>query len=73
MVTIMKDKPDTRKNIWKSCNWVFALNMPANLDNSVVAIGGLGRGQFSFESQRRAMPKKVQTATQLHSFHILAR
>ena len=26
-----------------------------------------GKGQFSFQSQRRAMPKNVQTTTQLHS------
>ena len=32
-----------------------------------------GKGQFSFQSQRRAMPKNVQTTTQLHSFHVLAR
>ena len=31
------------------------------------------KGQLSFQSQRRAMPKNVQTAIQLHSFHILAR
>ena len=29
--------------------------------------------QFSFQSQRRAMPKNVQTTAQLHSFHMLAR
>ena len=28
---------------------------------------------FSSQSQRRAMPKNVQTITQLHSFHMLAR
>ena len=32
-----------------------------------------GKGQFSFRSQRKAMPKNVQTSVQLHSFHILAR
>jgi len=26
-----------------------------------------GNGQFSFQSQRRAMPKNVQTTAQLHS------
>ena len=30
-----------------------------------------GKGQFSFQSQRKAMPKNVQTTTQLHSFHML--
>ena len=32
-----------------------------------------GKGQFSFQFQRRAMPKNVQTAIQLHSFHFLAK
>ena len=32
-----------------------------------------GKGQFSFQSQRKAMPKNVQTTTQLHSFHMLAK
>ena len=31
-----------------------------------------GKGQFSFQSQRKAMPKNVQTTAQLHSFHMLA-
>ena len=30
-----------------------------------------GKGQFSFQSQRRAMPKNAQTTIQLHSFHML--
>ena len=32
-----------------------------------------GKGQFSFQSQRTAMPKNDQTTTQLHSFHMLAK
>ena len=32
-----------------------------------------GKGQFSFQSQRKSMPKNVQTTAQLHSFHMLAR
>ena len=32
-----------------------------------------GKGQFSFQSQRRAMPKNVQTTTQLHSSHTIAK
>ena len=32
-----------------------------------------GKGQFSFQSQRKAMPKDVQTTVQLYSFHVLAR
>ena len=30
-----------------------------------------GKGQFSFQSQRKAMPKNVQTTAQLHSSHTL--
>ena len=32
-----------------------------------------GKGQFSFQSQRKAMPKNVSTTTQLHSSHMLAK
>ena len=31
------------------------------------------KDQFSFQSQRKAMPKKVQTTEQLHSSHTLAK
>ena len=31
------------------------------------------KGQFSFQSQRKAMPKNVQTTGQLHSFHMLVK
>ena len=32
-----------------------------------------GKGQFSFQSQRKAMSKNAQTTTQLHSSHILVK
>ena len=32
-----------------------------------------GKGQFSFQSQRKEMPKNAQTTAQLHSFHMLAK
>ena len=32
-----------------------------------------GKGQFSFQSQRKAMSKNVQTTTQLHSSHTLSK
>ena len=32
-----------------------------------------GKGQFSFQSQRKAMPKNTQATTQLHSSHTLAK
>ena len=31
------------------------------------------KGQFSFQYQRKARPKNVQTMAQLHSFHMLER
>ena len=31
------------------------------------------KGQFSFQSLRKAMPKNAQTTSQLHSFHTLVR
>ena len=33
----------------------------------------IGKGQFSFQSQRKAMPKNAQTTTQLYSSHMLAK
>ena len=32
-----------------------------------------GKGQFSFQSQRKAMPKNAQTTTVLHSSHMLVK
>ena len=32
-----------------------------------------GKGQHSFQSQRKAMPKNVQTTALLHSSHMLAK
>ena len=31
------------------------------------------KGQFSFQSQRKAMPKNIRTTAQLHSSHMLAK
>ena len=39
--------------------------MPANLENSAVATG-LETFQFSFQSQRKGMPKNAQTTAHLH-------
>ena len=32
-----------------------------------------GKGQFSFQSQRKAIPKNAQTTTQVHSSHTLVK
>ena len=34
---------------------------------------GTGKGQFLFQSQRKAVPKNAQATTQLHSAHTLAK
>ena len=44
------------QQIWKTQQW------PGN---------SAGKGQFSFQSQRKSMPKNVQTTTQFHSSHML--
>ena len=43
--------------------------MQANLENSTVA--RTGKGQFSFQSQQKVMPKNVLAIAQLHSSHML--
>ena len=57
---------------WKMMLESAALNMPANLENSVLW-PQTGKGQFSFQSQRKEMPKNAQTTTQLHSSHMLTK
>ena len=43
--------------------------MPTNLENSDRS----GKGQFSSQSQRKAMPKNTQATAQLHSSHMLVK
>ena len=45
--------------------------MSTNLKNS--SGHKTGKGQFSSQSQRKAIPKNVQTTVQLSSLHMLAR
>ena len=47
------------QQIWETQQW------PQDWKRSV--------GQFSFQSQRKAMQKNAQTTAQLHSFHMLAK
>ena len=49
-----------------------ALNIPANLENSAVATG-LEKVSFSFQSQRKVMPKNVSTTAQLYLSHTLVK
>ena len=51
---------------------VNKINMPAGLENSNSG-HRTGKGQCSFQSQRRTMPKNVQTTAQLHSSYTVAK
>ena len=46
--------------------------MPANLEK-LSSGHRTGEGQFSFQSQRKAMLKNIQTTAQLHSSHTLVK
>ena len=46
--------------------------MPVNLENSSSG-HSTRKGQFSFQSQRMAMPKNAQTTAQLYSSHTLVK
>ena len=64
LLQILKDDAvkvlhSTCQQIWKTQQW------PQDWKRS--------EGQFSFQSQRRAMPKNVQTTAQLHSSHMLVK
>ena len=48
-----------------------ALSMPAHLELS--SGHRTGKGQFSFQSQRKAIPKNAQTTTKLQSSYMLAK
>jgi len=48
-----------------------ALNQHASKFGKLSSGHRTGKGQFSFQSQRKAMPKNAQTTAQLHSSHML--
>ena len=53
-----------------------AVNVPHSICQQIWKLSSghrTGKGPFSFQSQRKAMPKNVQTTTQLHSSHTLAK
>ena len=53
--------------LWKCCNQY------ASKFGKLSSGHRTGKGQFSFQSQRKAMPKNVHTTTQLHSSHMVAK
>ena len=44
--------------------------MSVDFENSAVATR---KGQLSIQKKKKAMPKNIQTTSQLHSFHMLAK
>ena len=56
-----------KKMLWKGCTQY------ASKFGKLSSGHGAGKGQFSFQSQRKAMPKNVKTTVQLHSPHTLAK
>ena len=53
--------------LWKCCTQY------ASTFGKLSSGGRTGKGQFSFQSQRKAMPTNAQTTAQLHSSHMLAK
>ena len=51
--------------LWKCCTQYASKFGKLNSSHST------GKGQVSFQSQRKAMPKNAQTTAQLHSSHML--
>ena len=58
---ILKD--DAMKVLYSICQQIWNLSSGHRT----------GKGQFSFQSQRKAVPKKAQTTAQLHSSHKLVK
>ena len=56
-------KDDTVKVLHSICQQIWKLTSGQRT----------GKDQFSFQSQRKAMPKNDQTTTQLHSSHTLVK
>ena len=56
-------KSDAVKMLHSICQQIWKLNSGHRT----------GKGQFSFQSQRKAIPKNAQTTTQLHSSHTLVK
>ena len=59
-------------NPWKMMLWKCCIQYASKFGK--LSCGHrTGKGQFSFQSLRKAMPKNAQTTTQLHSSHTLVK
>ena len=56
---------------WKMMLWKWCTQYASKF-GKLSSVHRTGKGQFSFHSQRRAMPKNDQTTAQLYSSHTLA-
>ena len=66
-MTLRKDLPSLLENKLCKSRDKIELNLEFHSDHRI------GKGQFSFQYQRRAVPKNVQSTIQLSSFHMRAR
>ena len=57
---------------WKMMLWKFCTQYTSKF-GKLSSGHSTGKGQFSFQSQRKAMPKNAQTTTQLHTLHTLVK
>ena len=57
---------------WKMMLWKCCAQY-ASKSGELSSVHRTGKGQFSFQSPRRAMPKNVQITAQLHPSHMLAK
>ena len=57
---------------WKMMLWKCCMNYASKF-GKLSSGHRTGKGQFSFQSQRKAMPKNAQTTAQLHSSHTLVK
>ena len=65
--THMADSKSWKMMLWKCCTQY------ASKFGKLSSGHRAGKGQFSFQSQRKALPKNVQTTAQLHSSHTLVK
>ena len=59
-------------HFWKMMPWKCCTQYASKL-GKLSSGHRTGKGQFSFQSQRKAMPKNAQTTAQLHSSHTLVK
>ena len=57
---------------WKMMLWKYCTQYTSKFGN-LSSGHRTGKGHFSSQSQRKAMPKNVQTTIQLHSSHMLVK